>query len=114
VFKKVAPACLVVVHSVPRDHAAKRRTVNPKMGAPYTMELPPGKPMLLIGDDEIAAIQKDLAAETMQTLTLTPEQAQRILGDLCEKAAANEISKLRQRVAGLEAKLEALAEPAAA
>jgi hypothetical protein len=108
VAKKNTPSCLVVVHSAPRDHAAKRRTVTPAMGAPYTMTLPPGQPVLLIGDDEIAAVQKDLASPTMATLTLEPEQVQRILGDLVEKASADEISRLRQRVASLETRLEAV------
>jgi hypothetical protein len=108
VFKKVAPNCLVVTHSGPAGNQPKRRTVNPKMGAPYQLELHPGRPTLLIGDDEISAVQKDLASPTMQTLALTPEQAQRILGDLCEKAAADEISKLRQRVATLETRLESV------
>lgn len=105
---------VVIVAAVPRGRGVRRRTVNPKMGAPYVVELPPCKPVVLVGDDEINAFSQDMASPTTETLRLSSEQAASLLPNLIDKAAADEISRLRQQVAALEMQLTTKQEPAAA
>lgn len=108
--KATTPPVMVIVNAVPKDHAAKRRTVSPSQGAPYIKVLPPCEPVVLIGQDEIDAFQHDLRSNSTKSLRLTAGQAAQVMDDLADKAAKQEIARLQKRVASLEAQLATVAE----
>ncbi len=82
-----------------------RRTVSSSQGGDYVIELPPGQPVALIGDDEVKAFDKYMNCSTIKQLQLTPQQSDSVLRDFAEKRQAEEIVKLRSEVSELQENL---------
>lgn len=76
------------------DTTCFRRTIKGTWGD-YVLAVPHGSPLVLIGECEIAAFAKDLAAGSAKELEIVPGQIDTVVRELADKAIASEFEALR-------------------